>query len=57
LATVTDYIPHHNRFQYYASTANPKHLRPGSLAAIGCSFQHDGKARDPTNHEYGLRDF
>ena len=23
-----DYIPHHNWFQYYASTANPEHARP-----------------------------
>ena len=30
-----DYIPHHQPFQYYASTANPKHVRPSSVAAIG----------------------
>ena len=24
---VQDYVPHHNPFQYYASTANPDHLR------------------------------
>ena len=29
---VLDYIPHHAWFQYYASTANPKHMRPSSLA-------------------------
>ncbi len=56
-ADITDYIPHHNWFQYFASTANPKHLRPSSLAAIGYSFQHDGATRDPANHEYGLADF
>jgi phospholipase C len=55
-AKITDYIPHHNWFQYYASTANPTHARPSSVAAIGYSFDHDGK-RDPANHEYGLRDF
>ena len=55
-ATVPDYIPHHNWFQYFASTANPTHARPRSLAAIGYSFDHDGK-RDPANHEYGLQDF
>ncbi|HVB10643.1 MAG TPA: alkaline phosphatase family protein, partial [Bacillota bacterium] len=27
-ATVSDYIPHHEPFQYYASTANPHHLPP-----------------------------
>ena len=26
-----DYSPHHNPFQYYASTANPDHLAPTSL--------------------------
>lgn len=54
---VVDYIPHHNWFQYYASTANPKHLRPSSIAAIGYSLEHDGKTPDPANHEYGLADF
>jgi phospholipase C len=32
---VQDYVPHHDPFQYYASTANPKHLPPTSEAAIG----------------------
>ena len=54
--TVGDYIPHHNWFQYFASTANPTHARPSSLIAIGFSYRHDGKA-DPANHEYGLEDF
>ena len=53
---IKDYIPHHNWFQYYASTANPTHARPISLADVGYSFAHDG-ARDPANHEYGLKDF
>ncbi|MGH7095684.1 MAG: phospholipase C, partial [Stellaceae bacterium] len=56
-ANIKDYIPHHNWFQYYASTANPKHLRPSSPAAIGYSVEQDGKTRDPANHEYGLSDF
>ena len=56
-ADVTDYIPHHNWFQYYASTANPTHARPSSLQAIGYSFEHDGSTRDPANHQYGLRRF
>ena len=34
---VVDYIPHHAWFQYYASTANPTHARPSSVAAIGHS--------------------
>ncbi|HTV38421.1 MAG TPA: alkaline phosphatase family protein [Xanthobacteraceae bacterium] len=56
-ADVVDYIPHHAWFQYYASTANPKHDRPSSLAAIGYSFEHGGTTRDPANHNYDLQDF
>ena len=33
--TSVDYIPHHAWFQYYASTRNPTHARPSSVAAIG----------------------
>ncbi|HTU36337.1 MAG TPA: alkaline phosphatase family protein [Candidatus Acidoferrum sp.] len=47
--TSEDYIPHHAWFQYYASTANPTHARPASIAEIG----HNG----PANHEYDLNDF
>jgi phospholipase C len=54
---VVDYIAHHDWFQYYASTANPKHDRPGSLKTIGYTFQSDGKTVDPANHEYDLQDF
>ena len=45
-----DYIPHHQPFQYYASTANPQHARPKSAAAIG----HAG---DGANHQYDTHDF
>jgi len=45
-----DYIPHHQPFQYYASTANPTHARPTSVAMIG----HYG---DAANHQYDLSDF
>lgn len=44
-----DYSPHHEPFQYYESTANPQHLPPSSVAAIG----HD----DQANHQYGMSDF
>ena len=44
--SVTDYIPHHEPFQYYQSTANPFHLSPASLAEVG----HNGQA----NHQYDL---
>ncbi|HQS02455.1 MAG: phospholipase [Halothiobacillus sp. 24-54-40] len=56
-AAMGDYIQHHNWFQYYASTANPTHARPSSVAAIGYSYQADGKTADPANHEYGAEDF
>jgi phospholipase C len=42
-----DYIPHHEPFQYYPSTANPTHARP--TAAIG--------ATDAANHQYDTDDF
>jgi phospholipase C len=48
-ATVTDYIPHHEPFQYYASTANPMHLPPTSVAMIGHTDQAD--------HQYDIADF
>jgi phospholipase C len=46
---VADYSPHHNPFEYYKSTANPKHLPPSSEKAIGHT--------DQANHEYDLSDF
>src|SRR5260370_10348448 len=48
-ATVTDYIPHHEPFQYYTSTANPHHLPPTSVAMIGKT--------DQANHQYDLSSF
>jgi phospholipase C len=45
-----DYLPHHEPFQYYTSTANPTHARPSSPAAVG----HAG---DGANHQYDLHDF
>src|SRR4029079_18190862 len=34
-ASVVDSSPHHQPFQYYASTANPHHLAPATDAEIG----------------------
>jgi phospholipase C len=56
-ADITDYIPHHNWFEYYASTSNPSHARPSSLAAIGKTLEADGTTLDPANHQYDLNDF
>ena len=47
--TVTDYSPHHEPFQYYKSTANPKHLPPSSEATIGHT--------DQANHQYDISNF
>ncbi len=55
--TFSDYVPHHQPFQYYASTANPTHARPSSVAAIGHTMQADGKTLDPANHQYDSQDF
>ena len=55
-----DYIPHHEPFQYYASTANPHHLAPASLAAIGTDTQTavSGTPQfDTANHQYDTSDF
>jgi len=45
----TDYVPHHEPFQYYKSTANPHHLSPSSIPMIGKT--------DRANHQYNLSDF
>jgi phospholipase C len=44
-----DYIPHHEPFQYYKSTANPTHARPTSTSTIGYT--------DGANHQYDINDF
>ena len=56
LSTITntlkaDYIPHHEPFQYYKSTANPTHARPSSKTAIGTA------ADKAANHQYDVHDF
>jgi phospholipase C len=65
-----DYIPHHEPFQYYASTANPHHLTlatgadgkdtSAALASIGTDTQHfvSGVPQfDTPNHQYDTSDF
>lgn len=54
---VADYIPHHNWFQYYASTSNPTHARPVSMHAVGYSVIPETQQPEPANHEYDLEDF
>jgi len=55
-ASKTDYVPHHNWFQYYASTANASHARPTSIAKIGYTDPKDSGAT-PVHHEYDVNDF
>jgi phospholipase C len=54
---VTDYVPHHIWFQYFASTANPTHARPTSTKAIGFTTVPGTQKVDPANHAYDLEDF
>ncbi len=49
VTTVGDYIPHHQPFEFYASTANPHHLPPTKESMIGKT--------DQANHQYDLTDF
>lgn len=48
---VADYVPHHEPFQYYASTANPDHTPPASVDLIGSPNDTQ------THHQYDVRDF
>jgi phospholipase C len=45
---VTDYVQHHQPFQYYASTSNPHHLPFTTVDNIGKT--------DQANHQYDLND-
>src|SRR3954452_14534433 len=47
--TAKDYVPHHQPFQYYPSTANPRHTPPASVSEIG----FNGVA----NHQYDTDDW
>jgi phospholipase C len=48
--TGADYVSHHEPFMFYASTRNPHHLPPTSVAAIGT-------AADQANHQYDTINF
>ena len=50
VATVGDYIPHHEPFQYYSQSTNQHHVRPSDPMLIGTSS-------DGANHQYDLTDF
>jgi phospholipase C len=65
-----DYIPHHEPFEYYASTANPHHLTLPTdasgkvslkaLRTVGTDTQHYAAGQpkfDTPNHQYDTSDF
>jgi phospholipase C len=43
---IPDYVPHHNPFQLFQSTANPQHRPPSSVSMVGL--------QDQANHLYDL---
>jgi phospholipase C len=56
-AAITDYVPHHIWFQYFASTANPTHAPPTSTKAIGFTKVPGTQKVDTANHAYDLDEF
>jgi phospholipase C len=58
--TKSDYIAHHEPFQYYASTANPHHLAPTSLSVVGTdteSYTNGKPDFNTANHQYDIGTF
>jgi phospholipase C len=49
VATVGDYIPHHEPFEYYSQSSNVRHLPASSPNMIGKT--------DQAMHQYDLEDF
>jgi len=47
---ISDYIPHHEPFQYFETTANPSHTAPSDSKLVGTNG-------DGANHQYDLSDF
>ncbi|HTC34462.1 MAG TPA: alkaline phosphatase family protein [Bryobacteraceae bacterium] len=50
--TEADYVPHHEPFQFYPSTANPTHARPATSTSASIGYP-DANA----NHQYDIHDF
>jgi phospholipase C len=48
---IRDYFPHHEPFQFYATTANPSHRRPASPSVVGTA------ADSAANHQYDIHDY
>jgi phospholipase C len=53
-ATVTDYVEHHEPFEYYASTANPDHVAPSSVSQVGLSDPSGTALDESVNHQYDI---
>jgi phospholipase C len=51
-----NYSAHYDGFQFTASTANPHHLAPTSLAVVGTDTATPGEF-DTANHNYDLTEF
>jgi phospholipase C len=63
--TTADYVQHHEPFQYYATTANPRHILPTSLSAVGTdtqsftggSYGEGSPEFNTANHQYDISYF
>src|ERR1700729_1062227 len=53
-ASAADYSPHHEPFQYYASTANPYHNSPASVDDVGVSDPSGTSLTNAVDHQYDL---
>ncbi|MFZ1154101.1 MAG: alkaline phosphatase family protein [Solirubrobacteraceae bacterium] len=53
-ASVTDYVEHHEPFEYYADTSNPDHVAPSSISQVGLSDPAGTPAEEAVNHQYDL---
>jgi phospholipase C len=54
--TNANYVEHWEPFQFYASTANPHHLAPSSLGAVGTDTASPGEF-NTANHNYDVTTF
>jgi phospholipase C len=53
-ASIQDYVEHHDPFQYYASTANPMHNAPASVADVGYSDPSGTPLDSAVDHQYDI---
>jgi phospholipase C len=53
-ASVTDYVEHHEPFEFYADTSNPDHVAPASVSDVGLSDPANTPANQAVNHQYDL---